>query len=151
MWYSLSDQTKIYTTLDIFRSVRFTHSHVISKLSNTSLNAFYHTLKTDAYDHSVWNDVIVSKAVRAILDPLKAQPFFLSIDDTIIKKFGTYFEPCSKLYDHAGHNGSNYLNEQDIVSPCTPSLYTMRRNSFIFLSRWATSSVIRKKQTCFSC
>lgn len=37
--------------LDIFRSVRFAHSHVISRLSDTSLNSLYYTFKTQAYDH----------------------------------------------------------------------------------------------------
>ena len=84
-------------TLDIFRSVRFAHTHVISRLSGTSLNAFYYTLKTDAYDHSVWNDVTVSKAVRAVPRPLEGQPIFLSIDDTMAEKFGRHFELCSKI------------------------------------------------------
>ena len=84
-------------TLDIFRSVRFSHSHVISRLSDTSLNAFYHTLKTDSYDHSAWNDVTVSKAVRAIPGSLEEQPLFLSIDDTMVEKSGKHFELCSKL------------------------------------------------------
>ena len=103
-------------TLDIFRSVRFAHTHVISRLSGTSLNAFYYTLKTDAYDHSVWNDVTVSKAVRAVPRHLEGQPIFLSIDDTMVEKFGRHFELCSKLYDHAAHNGSNYLNGHCMVS-----------------------------------
>ncbi len=71
-------------TLDIFRSVRFAHSHVVSGLADTSLNAFYHTLKTNAYDHSVWNNVTVSKAVQAVPGwlqlperPLYGQPPFL--------------------------------------------------------------------------
>ncbi|HCT92126.1 MAG TPA: hypothetical protein DF613_12235 [Lachnospiraceae bacterium] len=102
--------------LDIFRSVRFAHSHVISRLCGTSLNAFYYTLKTDAYDHSVWNDVTVSKAVRAVPGPLEDQPLFLSIDDTMVEKSGRHFELCSKLYDHAAHNGSNYLNGHCMVS-----------------------------------
>ncbi len=103
-------------TLNIFRSVRFAHSHVISRLSNTSLNAFYYTLKTDVYDHSVWNDITVAKAVRAVPAPLEDQPFFLSIDDTMIEKSGKHFELYSKLYDHAAHNGSNYLNGRCMVS-----------------------------------
>lgn len=103
-------------TLDIFRSVRFAHNHVISKLSDTSLNAFYYTLKTDAYDHSVWNDITVSEALRAVPCPLETQPIFLSIDDTMVEKSGEHFELCSKLYDHAAHNGSNYLNGHCMVS-----------------------------------
>ena len=89
---------------------------MISRLSDTSLNAFYYTLKTDAYDHSAWNDVTVSKAVRAVPGPLEEQPLFLSIDDTMVEKSGKHFELCSKLYDHAAHNGSNYLNGHCMVS-----------------------------------
>jgi len=39
-------------TLDIFRSVRFTHRHVLSKLSGTSLNAYYYALKTDRLEQA---------------------------------------------------------------------------------------------------
>ena len=100
----------------MFRSVRFAHRHVISRLSDTSLNAFYYTLKTDAYAHSVWNDVTVSKAVRAVPGPLEEQPLFLSVDDTMVEKFGKHFELCSNLYDHVAHHGSNYLNGHCMVS-----------------------------------
>ncbi len=37
--------------LDIFRSVRFAHRHVLSKLSDTSLNAYFYALRTDRSDH----------------------------------------------------------------------------------------------------
>lgn len=77
-------------TPDLFCSVRFAHSHVISRLPDTSLNAFYYTLKTDAYNHSVWNDVAVSKAVQAVPGPLEKQPLFLSIDDTMVQKSGKH-------------------------------------------------------------
>lgn len=38
------------------------------------------------------------------------------IDDTMISKFGTKFENISKLFDHAAHNGCNYLNGYCFVS-----------------------------------
>ena len=44
-------------TLDIFRSVRFAHSHVLTKLSDTSLNAYYYALKTNKLEHDIWRDV----------------------------------------------------------------------------------------------
>ena len=34
----------------------------------------------------------------------------------MVEKFGRHFELCSKLYDHAAHNGSNYLNGHCMVS-----------------------------------
>lgn len=103
-------------TLDTFRSVRFAHKGVLSKLDNLSLNAYYYTLKTDSYDHSHWGDTTALKALRIVPDALDAQPLFLSIDDTMVEKFGKKFELCSKLFDHAAHNGSNYLNGHCMVS-----------------------------------
>ncbi len=52
--------------LDIFRSVRFAHRHVLSKLSDTLLNAYYYALKTDKLGHAPWRDVTVSKALKAM-------------------------------------------------------------------------------------
>ena len=103
-------------TLDIFRSVRFAHKHILSKLSDTSLNAYYYALKTDRLDHASWRNVTLSKALSAVPDRLTVQPLFLSIDDTMVEKEGEKFELRSKLFDHAAHNGSNYLNGHCMVS-----------------------------------
>lgn len=102
--------------LDIFRSVRFAHRHVLSKLSDTSLNAYYYALKTGRLDHESWRDVTLSKALKVIPSRLDAQPLFLSIDDTMVEKEGEKFELRSRLFDHAAHNGSNYLNGHCMVS-----------------------------------
>lgn len=103
-------------TLDIFRSVRFAHRHVLSKLSDTSLNAYYYALKTTRLNHESWRNVTLSKALKAIPAQLATQPLFLSIDDTMVEKEGEKFELRSKLFDHAAHNGSNYLNRHCMVS-----------------------------------
>ena len=103
-------------TLDTFRSMRFAHRHVISKMTHTSLNAFYYTLQTDSLEHLVWNDVTTKKALSIVPEQLDSQPLFLSIDDTLIEKFGKKFELSSKLFDHAAHNGSNFLNGHCMVS-----------------------------------
>ena len=55
-------------------------------------------------------------ALRLVPDSLQSQPVFLCIDDTMVSKFGTKFEDVSKLFDHAAHNGSNYLNGHCFVS-----------------------------------
>lgn len=102
--------------LDVFRSVRFAHRHVLSKLSGTSLNAYYYALKCGRLNHDAWRDVTVSKVLRTVPDQLMEQPLFLSIDDTMVEKEGEKFELRSKLFDHAAHNGSNYLNGHCMVS-----------------------------------
>ena len=60
--------------------------------------------------------------LKLIPDSLQTQPVFLCVDDTMISKFGTKFENVSKLFDHAAHNGSNYLNGHCFVSVmlCVP-------------------------------
>lgn len=40
----------------------------------------------------------------------------LSIDDTLVEKQGTKFSARSKLFDHAAHNGSHYLDGHCFVS-----------------------------------
>lgn len=102
--------------LDIFRSIRSAHRHVLSKLSDTSLNAYYYALKTDKLRHGSWSDVTLSKALRVVPGQLAAQPLFLSIDDTMVEKEGEKFELCARLFDHAAHNGFNYLNGHCMVS-----------------------------------
>ena len=61
-------------------------------------------------------NVTARTALHLITDLLKTQPVFLCIDDTMVTKFGTKFENVSKLFDHAAHNGSNYLNGHCFVS-----------------------------------
>ena len=55
-------------------------------------------------------------ALKLIPDSLKTQPVFLCVDDTMVSKSGTKFESVSKLFDHAAHNGSNYLKGHCFVS-----------------------------------
>ena len=89
---------------------------MLSKLSDTSLNAYYYALKTDRLDHESWRNVTLSKALKAVPVHLAAQPLFLSIDDTMVEKEGDKFELRSRLFDHAAHNGSNYLDGHCMVS-----------------------------------
>ncbi len=132
--------------LDIFRSVRFAHRHVLSKLSGTSLNAYYYALKTDRLDHAKWRDVTVSKALKAVPAQLEPQPLFLSIDDTMVEKKGEKFELRSKLFDHAAHNGSNYLNGHCMVSILL-SFPVMADGSIRYLSVPLGYQLWDKKQT----
>lgn len=66
----------------------------------------------------------VTAAIALSLVPknLDSQPVFLCIDDTMVPKSGRKFEDVSKLFDHATHNGSNYLNGHCFVSVmlCVP-------------------------------
>ena len=63
-----------------------------------------------------------SIALKLIPEKLPLQPVFLCIDDTMVSKFGKTFENISTLFDHAAHNGSNYLSGHCFVSVmlCVP-------------------------------
>lgn len=61
-------------------------------------------------------NVTARLALNLVPGFLKSQPVFLCIDDTMVSKFGRKFEDVSQLFDHAAHNGSNYLNEHCFVS-----------------------------------
>ena len=65
---------------------------------------------------------------------LQSQPVFLCIDDTMVSKFGKKFEDVSKLFDHAAHNGSNYLNGHCFVSIMLAFRSGKMDGSSIFLS-----------------
>lgn len=67
-------------------------------------------------------NVTANVALNLIPESLSSQPIFLRINDTIVQKSGKRFEDVSKLFDHAMHNGSNYLNRHCFVSVmlCVP-------------------------------
>ena len=103
-------------------SIRSLYRHFLSGITFKSLNAFYYACSHAKVDYSGFMNVTARLALGLIPDTLKSQPVFLCIDDTMIPKFGKKFEDVSKLFDHAAHNGSNYLNGHCFVSVmlCAP-------------------------------
>ena len=61
-------------------------------------------------------NITARTALNLIPLDLGSQPVFLCIDDIMVPKSGKKFEDVSKLFDHAAHNGSNYLNGHCFVS-----------------------------------
>ena len=97
-------------------SIRFLYRHFIRKLTEKSLNTFYYMCSYAKVDYTVFMKTTASVALRIIPQDLEALPVFLCIDDTMVEKFGKKFSCVSKLFDHAAHNGSNYLNGHCFVS-----------------------------------
>lgn len=97
-------------------SIRFLYRHFLSGITEKSLNAFYYACSYAKVDYSRFMNVTASMALRLIPENLQSQPVFVCIDDTMVSKFGKKFEDVSKLFDHAAHNGSNYLNGHCFVS-----------------------------------
>ena len=108
--------------LESARSIRFLYEHFLSEITEKSLTAFYYACSHAKIDYSGFMNTTVRIALKLIPNSLQTQPVFLCVYDTIVSKFGTKFEDVSKLFDHAAHNGSNYLNGHCFVSVmlCVP-------------------------------
>lgn len=114
-------------------SIRFLYSHFLSAITEKSLNAFYYACSYAKFDPSRFMNVTAAMALKLVPEHLKSQPVFLCIDDTMVAKFGKKFEDVSKLFDHAAHNGSNYLNGHCFVSLmlCVP---IWRKQRMVYLA-----------------
>lgn len=97
-------------------SIRFLYRHFLSGITEKSLNAFYYACSYAKVDYSRFINITACMALKLIPQSLRSQPVFLCLDDTMVAKFGTKFDNVSKLFDHAAHNGSNYLNGHCFVS-----------------------------------
>ena len=115
-------------------SIRFLYLHFLSKVTKKSLNAFYYACSHVKADYSRFMAVTIRLALKQIPENLKVQPVYLCVDDTMAAKSGTKFEHVSKLFDHAAHNGSNYLNGHCFVSLmlCVP-VWKKHRVSYLAL------------------
>lgn len=102
--------------LESAKSIRFLYRHFLAGITEKSLNAFYYMCSYAKIDYSKFMNVTARIALKLIPKILETQPVFLCIDDTMVSKFGRKFENVSKLFDHAAHNGSNYLNGHCFVS-----------------------------------
>lgn len=97
-------------------SIRSLFRHFLSGITQKSLNTFYYACSYARVDYSRFMIGTARLALNLVPDFLKSQPVFLCIDDTMVSKFGRKFADVSKLFDHAAHNGSNYLNGHCFVS-----------------------------------
>ena len=114
-------------------SIRFLYRHFLAGVTEKSLTAFYYACSYAKVNYSGFMNVTASMALKLIPKHLQSQPVFLCIDDTMAPKFGKNFEDVSKLFDHAAHNGSNYLNGHCFVSLmlCVP---VWKGNRIVYLS-----------------
>ena len=103
-------------------SIRSLYRHFLSGITKKSLNAFYYACSYAKADYSRFMNITAGMALKLMPEKLQTQPVFLCIDDTMVSKFGKKFEDVSKLFDHAAHNGSGYLNGHCFVSVmvCVP-------------------------------
>lgn len=114
-------------------SIRFLYEHFLSGITAKSLTSFYYACSYVKVDYLKFMSVTASMTIKLVPHDLKDQPVLLCVDDTMIPKSGSKFEDVSKLFDHASHNGSNYLNGHCFVSLilCVP---VWKNNKIVYLS-----------------
>ena len=144
-------------TLESVHSIRFLYQHFLSGITTKSLNTFYHACSYAKVDYSHFMNITAKVALRMIPDSLATQPIFLCVDDTMVAKAGTRFENVSKLFDHAAHNGSNYLNGHCFVNImlCIPVWKNDRVSYlslplFLYSFRWNIETSYYEQKTFWS-
>lgn len=90
-------------------SVRYVYQWFLKIISPKSLNAYYYLFSSDKVSFSSLSHATTKLALTCIPRENEEYPVFLIIDDTLQPKFGTHFEEYQVMFDHARHNGSNYL------------------------------------------
>lgn len=97
-------------------SIRSLYRHFLAKATGKSLNAFYYLCSYAKVDYSSFMATTARLALGIIPDAFRSLPVLLCVDDTIVPKPGPRIEGVSKLFDHAAHNGSRYLDGHCFVS-----------------------------------
>ena len=101
--------------LNGFQSVKYSFDHFIGKISRFELKSFYYALNKSKISLEDWMKHLIEAALSMLCES-PAQALILAIDDTLIEKFGQHFEHRSRLFDHAAHDGDNYLDGHCFVS-----------------------------------
>lgn len=120
--------------LDCFHSVHYAWTHIMSRFSDKTLNSYYYTLNHGAFDHLKWAAVTVKLTLSIIPACWKGSAVFLSIDDTLVEKYGAKFQARSKLFDHASHNGSTYMKGHCFVSVVLHVPVATKNGGVLYLS-----------------
>lgn len=97
------------------QNIHFLYNWFLKTISASCLNSYYYLFSSEKISLSGLYRTTIRIALSCVPDELKNQPVFLIIDDTLQPKFGTHFEEVQLLFDHACHNGSNYLNDHCFV------------------------------------
>ena len=103
-------------TLNGYQSVSRNYNDFIQDVSEYKLKSYYYALNESRLEIDEWLIAMVRIAISLTAENLSEQSVILSIDDTLIEKYGEHFEYRSRLFDHAAHNGSSYLNGHCMVS-----------------------------------
>jgi len=103
-------------------SIQHIYTWFLRGISKVSLNAYYYMMTYTALPIDKFCKVTIEKAIAVIDEKHRELPVLLLLDDTMQAKYGTHFEEYGKMFDHAKHDGSLYLNGHCFVAlaVCVP-------------------------------
>ena len=97
-------------------SINNLHGHFLKDIAGFGLRSYYNALKTPSLSWTSFVTRTARMAVNLISPECAHFPIILAVDDTLSSKFGKKFENCAKLYDHAHHDGKDYIFGHCFVS-----------------------------------
>lgn len=103
-------------SLQGIQSIRFLYDWFLRLVSPRSLNAYYYLFTAPTIPLEKLARVTVQLALACIAEEDGRFPVFLILDDTLHPKYGTHFAEYQTLFDHARHNGSNFLKGHCFVA-----------------------------------
>jgi len=103
-------------SMQFVTSIRNIYQWFLSGIYGSSLNSYYHLLSYANIPLDAFFRITVKIAHSLIRQEIYGLPIFLIIDDTLQAKFGTHFECYQTMFDHARHDGSNYLKGHCFVA-----------------------------------
>ena len=117
-------------------SIRFLFRHFLKDAAPASQNCYYRACKHPGIDFQQIVRTNVETALAVTPKELKDEPVFLSVDDTMVAKFGKRFEDAAILFDHSDHTGHPYVNGHCFVSlticvPVVSSLHGIPRIHYV--------------------
>lgn len=112
----LTALTVSFMVLNACSTVRQSFFHCTIDFSPKSLNSYYWLFDYSKIDFKNWSDNIVRIILSLLPSESKNRIVFLSIDDTILEKFGKKFEHIRILFDHSSHDSNKYKNAHCFVA-----------------------------------
>lgn len=116
-------------------SVRFLYMQFLRVWCSVSLNAMYYLFRhAKNVDPDRFAKVTMRIVLSLIPEELRGERIFLSLDDSLVPKFGTCFECVKRLFDHADHTGQPYKNGHCFVCLNVSVLMGYRDGSPMYLT-----------------
>lgn len=108
-------------TMESAGSIRSLYRHFLSGITKKSLNAFYYACSYAKADYSRFMNTTINIVLKLIPEKLSSQPVFCASMTQWSRNLKN-LRMFQNFFNHAAHNGSNYLNGHCFVGVmlCVP-------------------------------